>query len=163
VCVTMLVRDRVVCDNIVSVCVCNICVDVKLQRYFFFHIAGGHRGPWGVGDRRRHPAGTREKRTRKTSVVHLGAFKSQLVATVVLSIYIYIYKVGSRFRFMGFSSQRITTMIQFFSNGAMEPFEATLFRVNFDRLDFRIDIFNSVMRLSKAKQLALLLPAFSSR
>ena len=64
---------------------------------------------------------------------------------------------------MGFSSQRITTMIQFFSNGAMEPFEATLFRVNFDRLDFRIDIFNSVMRLSKAKQLALLLPAFSSR
>ena len=68
---------------------CNICVDVKLQRYFFFHIAGGHRGPWGVGDQRRHPPGTREKRTRKTSVVHLGAFKSQLVATVVLSIYIY--------------------------------------------------------------------------
>ena len=30
------------------------------------------------------------KRTRRTSVVHLGAFKSQLVATVV-PIYIYIY------------------------------------------------------------------------
>ena len=49
------------------------------------------------------------KRTRRTSVVHLGAFKSQLVATVVL--YIYIHKVRSRFKFMGFSSQRTTDMI----------------------------------------------------
>ena len=31
------------------------------------------------------------KRTRRTSVVHLGAFKSQLVATVVLYIYLFIY------------------------------------------------------------------------
>ena len=37
----------------------------------------------------------------------------------------------------------------------MEPIEATLFRVTEDRPDFRIDIFELVIRLSKVQQLAL--------
>ena len=56
------------------VCVCNICIDVKLLPFFpsvlsllqpsfrnlkFYSNAGGHRGPGGVGGHRRHPPGTR--------------------------------------------------------------------------------------------------------
>ena len=37
----------------------------------------------------------------------------------------------------------------------MDPSEGTLIRVNADRLDFRIDNFNLVIRLSIAQQLAI--------
>ena len=53
---------------VVCVCVCNICIDVKLLLSFSSFVlslsnsknnAGGHRGPGGVGGHRRHPPGTR--------------------------------------------------------------------------------------------------------
>ena len=99
-------------------CVCNIWRDVKLLLYFLLHIyiyilrgvTGVPGGSVTNEDTSRDPW----KRTRRTSVVHLGAFKSQLVATVVLYIYIYIIRLGPGF--MGFSSRRITSMIQFYSS-----------------------------------------------
>ena len=82
--------------NIIYTCVCDIWIDVKLLWHFFFHIAGGHRGPGGVGDQRRHLPETREN--VPAGLRWCIAFKSQLVATVVLYIYIYIsYQVRLRF------------------------------------------------------------------
>ena len=50
-------------------------------------VTGVPGGRWPMKTPPRDPC----KRTRRTSVVHLGAFKSQLVATVVLYIYICIH------------------------------------------------------------------------
>ena len=41
-------------------------------------------------------------------------------------------------------------------HGAIGPMEATFLKVNVDWLDFWIDTFNAVVRLSKVKQLAIL-------
>ena len=79
----------------VCVCVCSIWTDVKLLFYSCVSFIVG----WWPGSRGgRWPTKTPPwdpcKRTRRTSVVHLGAFKSQLVATVVLfffGIYLSIY------------------------------------------------------------------------
>ena len=45
-------------------------------------------------------------------------------------------------------------------HGAMDRFEGTLFRVNVDWLDFWLDNFNSVIRLSRVQPLAAVFSAF---
>ena len=77
----------------------------------------------------------------------------------------------SNLHITGFSSRRITTMFHSYlmwflwwlRHGAIGPIEATLFRVNVDWIDFRIYTFELVIRLSKVKQLALLLCAFFTK
>ena len=72
---------------------------------------------------------------------------------------------SSNLHVTGFSSCRITTMIHSYlvwflwwlRHGAIGPSEATLFVVNVDWIDFRIYTFESVIRLSKVQQWALLL------
>ena len=102
------------------VCVRNVWTDVKRRwQQAYFIKAGDHRCPGRVGDQRRHLPGTRVNvYTCGAVVVHLGAFKSQLVATIVpymyiythvIYIYIYIYVyILSSCTFLGFSSRRIT-------------------------------------------------------
>ena len=73
------------------VCVWHICTDVKLLLlyiYIYISISGGSPGSRGGRWPMKTPPRDPCKRTRRTSVVHLGAFKSHLVATVVLYIYI---------------------------------------------------------------------------
>ena len=68
----------------------------------------------------------------------------------------------------GFSSCRITITIHSYlvwflwwlRHGAIGPIEATLFRVNVDWTDFRINTFELVTRLSEVQQLALPFCAF---
>ena len=77
----------------------------------------------------------------------------------------------SNLHITGFSSRRITTMFHSYlmwflwwlRHGAIGPIEATLFRVNVDWIDFRIYTFELAIRLSKVKQLALLLCAFFTK
>ena len=97
--------NRIGCYNIhiyiyiylsLSLCVWNVWTDVKL-RFTFHHIyiyisrgspgsPGSRGGRWPTKTPPRGPW----KRTGGAMVVHLGAFKSQLVATIVPYIYIYI-------------------------------------------------------------------------
>ena len=80
------VGDKVVCERWAEsrcVCVCTIWIDVKLLL-----IAGGSPGSRGGRWPTKTPPRDPCKRTCGTVVVHLGAFKSQLVATTVPYIYI---------------------------------------------------------------------------
>ena len=89
--VCMYVRTYVRMYVCMYVCVTHLYRCKTSITLYIYLYAGGHRGPGGVGDQMKTPPWDPCKRTRRTSVVHLGAFKSQLVATVVLYIYIYIY------------------------------------------------------------------------
>ena len=79
---------------LVLVCVWHICTDVKLPLPFYIYIyisicggsPGSRGGRWSTKTPPRDPC----KRTRGTVVTHLGAYKTQLVVTIVP--YIYIFK-----------------------------------------------------------------------
>ena len=76
-------------------CVWTVCIDVKLRGgaghhstiLYIIHLSRGSRGPGGSVTNEDTPRGPC-KRTCGTVVVHLDAFKSQLVATIVPYIYI---------------------------------------------------------------------------
>ena len=75
----------------VCVCVCTVWRDVKLPLIILYYIYGwGSPGSRGGRWSTKTPPRDLCKRTSGTVVVHLGAFKSQLVATIVPYIYIYI-------------------------------------------------------------------------
>ena len=84
----------------VSVCVCNVWIDVKLlvlsvpfvYLYYiilYYNLLQGVTGVPGGRWPTKTPPRDPWKRTCGTVVAHLGAYKSQLVATIVPSIYIY--------------------------------------------------------------------------
>ena len=78
---------------LVCVCVCTVWRDVKLLHIILYYIIYCWGSPGSRGGRWSTKTPPRDlcKRTSGTVVVHLGAFKSQLVATTVPYIYIYIY------------------------------------------------------------------------
>ena len=78
------------------VCVCTVWRDVKLPLIILYYIIYGWGSPGSRGGRWSTKTPPRDlcKRTSGTVVVHLGAFKSQLVATIVPYIYIYIYNLN---------------------------------------------------------------------
>ena len=172
------------------VCVCTVCIDVKLLLIILYYIySRGHR------DLQLWPLPTKLHTGDQVSVPAvppLGAFKTQLGGTynilyrccfilslsnVILHMYIYIYiynfhcrliRFPSHLHVTGFGSWRITEMIHsclvwflwWLQHGAIGPSEATLFRVNVDWIDLRIYTFELVIRLSTVKLLALPFCAF---
>ena len=70
-------------------CVCVYRLNRRKTSYFIYLYAGGHRGPWEVGDQRRHLPGTRVNDPRDCGDAPGRNCKTQLVVTIVPYIYIF--------------------------------------------------------------------------
>ena len=115
-------------------CVCVKRLDRRKTPLFF----NGRGSPGFRGGRWSTKTPPRDPCKRTCGTLVLGAFKSQLVATIV-HIYLYIYlslslplslSLFSSCMLMGFSSRRITPMIQFLSSVCLPLFTIYLLEIS---------------------------------